>query len=102
MPERTAPAAVVTLSLVALSVLAAVSRPISGLRLAIIAAMCLGLVLLMTVPVLQDFFMLEWPPPELSAASFAAAAVGILAVLALSLIHARRYPGQPKRTAASR
>jgi cation-transporting ATPase E len=70
-------AAVVTLSLIALSVLAAVSRPVSGLRLAIIAAMCLGLVLLMTVPVLQDFFMLEWPPPELSAASFAAAAVGI-------------------------
>ncbi|MBE4720020.1 HAD-IC family P-type ATPase [Pseudarthrobacter sp. AB1] len=85
-------AAVITLSLVALSVLAAVSRPISTVRLAIIAAMCLGLVLLMTVPILQDFFKLEWPPPQLSAASFAAAAVAILAVLALSQVHARRYP----------
>ncbi|MCO4254149.1 HAD-IC family P-type ATPase [Pseudarthrobacter cellobiosi] len=85
-------AAVMTLSLVALSVLAAVSRPVSPLRLAIIAAMCLGLVLLMTVPILQEFFMLEWPPPELSAASFAAAAAAILAVLALSQVHARRYP----------
>lgn len=85
-------ASVVTLSLVALSVLAAVSRPVSTLRLAIIAAMCLGLVLLMTVPILQEFFMLEWPPPELSAACFAAAAVAILAVLALSQVHARRYP----------
>ncbi len=85
-------ASVVTLSLVALSVLAAVSRPVSTLRLAIIAAMCLGVVLLMTVPILQEFFMLEWPPPELSAASFAAAAVAILALLALSHVHARRYP----------
>lgn len=85
-------ASVVTLSLVALSVLAAASRPVSLLRLAIIAAMCAGLVLLMTVPMLQDFFMLEWPPPELSAASLAAAVVAILAVLALSRVHARRYP----------
>ncbi|MHA7301188.1 HAD-IC family P-type ATPase [Pseudarthrobacter sp. MDT1-22] len=85
-------ASVVTLSLVALSVLAAVSRPVSALRVAIIAAMCLGLFLLMTVPILQEFFMLEWPPPELTTASFAAASVAILAVLALSQVHARRYP----------
>ncbi|MDR6417043.1 HAD-IC family P-type ATPase [Pseudarthrobacter sulfonivorans] len=88
-------AAVLTLSLVALSVLAAVGRPIRGLRLAIIGGMCAGLVLLMTVPLLTDFFMLEWPPPELSAASLAAAAVGILAVLVLSRIHRRRYPLEP-------
>ena len=85
-------ASVVTLSLVALSVLAAVSRPVRALRMAIIAAMCLGLVLLMTVPILQEFFMLEWPPSELTTASFAAASVAILAVLALSKVHARRYP----------
>lgn len=85
-------AAVITLSLVALSVLAAVSRPVSPLRLAIIAAMCAGLVLLLTSPILQDFFVLEWPPPELSAVSFAAAGAAILAVLALSHVHARRFP----------
>ena len=48
--------------------------------------------LLMTVPLLTDFFMLEWPPPELLAASLVAAAAAILAVLALGRIHARRYP----------
>ncbi|MCP8999398.1 HAD-IC family P-type ATPase [Pseudarthrobacter sp. RMG13] len=88
-------ASVLTLSLVGLSVLAAVSRPVSALRLAIIAAMCLALVLLMTVPVLQEFFMLEWPPPGLTAAALAAAAVAILAVVALSRAHARRYPADP-------
>lgn len=93
-------ASVVTLSLVALSVLAAISRPVSGLRLAIIAAMCAGLVLLLTVPLLQDFFMLEWPPPELAAASLAASAVGIIGVLILSHVHARRYA--PDRSDRSR
>ncbi|HEY9355273.1 MAG TPA: HAD-IC family P-type ATPase [Arthrobacter sp.] len=87
-------ASVVTLSLVALSILAAVSRPISRLRLVIIAAMCAGLVLLMTVPILREFFMLEWPPPELSAAALGAAAVSILAVVALSRMHARQYPAE--------
>jgi cation-transporting ATPase E len=85
-------ASVLTLSLVALTILAAVSRPITRLRLAILAAMCTGLALLMTVPLLTDFFMLEWPPPELLAASLAAAAAAILAVLVLGRIHARRYP----------
>jgi cation-transporting ATPase E len=88
-------ASVLTLSLVALSVLAATSRPVSGLRLAIVGGMCTGLVLLMTVPLLADFFMLEWPPPELSAASMAAAAAGIVAVLVLARVHARRYPVDP-------
>ena len=90
--EANRTASVMTLSLVALSVLAAVSRPVSTLRLAIIASMCLGLVLLMTVPILREFFMLEWPPTELSAVAIGAAAVGILGVLALSRYHTRRYP----------
>jgi cation-transporting ATPase E len=85
-------ASVLTLSLVALAILAAVSRPVSGLRLAVVAAMCAGIVLLMTVPLLTDFFMLEWPPPELLTASIAAAAAAILAVLVLARLHARRYP----------
>lgn len=85
-------ASVLTLSLVALTVLAAVSRPVTRLRLAVVVAMCAGLVLLMTVPLLTDFFMLEWPPPELLAASFAAAAAAILAVLVVGRLHARRYP----------
>ena len=85
-------AAVLTLSVVALAILAAVSRPLTRLRLAIVAAMCAGLVLLMTVPLLTDFFMLEWPPPELLGVCLAAAAAAVLAVLVLARIHARRYP----------
>lgn len=88
-------ASVLTLSLVALTILAAVSRPVRGLRLAIVAAMGAGLVLLMTVPLLTDFFMLEWPPPELLAASLAASAAAIVSVLVLSRVHARRYPAEP-------
>ena len=94
-------ASVLTLSLVALTVLAAVSRPLSTLRLAILAAMCLGVVLLMMVPLLQEFFLLEWPPPELSVAAFTAAAVAMLAVLALGRVHTERnagdQPGRPRR-----
>ncbi|WP_426225959.1 HAD-IC family P-type ATPase [Pseudarthrobacter sp. DSP2-3-2b1] len=85
-------ASVLTLSLVALSVLAAISRPLSRLRLAIIVAMCAGLVLLLTIPALQDFFMLEWPPPGLAAAAVAAAVVAMCGVAVLSRVHARRYP----------
>jgi cation-transporting ATPase E len=79
---------VLTLTLVALTILTAVS----GLRLAVVAAMATGVVLLMTVPLLTDFFMLEWPPPGLLAASLTASAAAILAVLVLSRMHARRYP----------
>ncbi|WP_164200039.1 HAD-IC family P-type ATPase [[Micrococcus luteus] ATCC 49442] len=85
-------ASVLTLSLVALTILMAVSRPVSGLRLAVVAAMATGVVLLLTVPFLTDFFMLEWPPPGLLAASLTASAAAILGVLVLSRIHARRYP----------
>jgi cation-transporting ATPase E len=93
-------ASVLTLCLVALSILAAVSRPINRLRLAIIGGMCAGLALLMTVPLLTDFFLLEWPPPELLAASLAASAVAIVAVLVLSRIHQRRYPPDPSSNAS--
>ncbi|MGO4186601.1 HAD-IC family P-type ATPase [Pseudarthrobacter sp. TAF60_1] len=91
-PGASRTASVLTLSLVALTVLAAVSRPVTRLRLAVVAAMCAGLIVLMTVPLLTDFFMLEWPPPELLAASLAAAAAAILAVLVAGRLHARRYP----------
>ena len=90
-------AAVLTLSLVALSILAAVSRPLTGLRLAIIGGMGAGVVLLMTVPFLTDFLMLQWPPPGLATASLVAAAAAILAVLVLSWLHARRYPPDASR-----
>jgi cation-transporting ATPase E len=93
-------ASVLTLSLVALTILATVSRPVTRLRLAVVAAMCAGLVLLMTVPLLTDFFMLEWPPPGLLAPTLAASAAAILAVLVLARLHARRYPADRQGTAS--
>ena len=84
-------ASVLVLTLVALGVLAAVSRPLSRLRLAVVAAMCSGVVLLMTVPLLQEFFMLEWPPAELATASFAAAAAAVLGIAVLGRALARRF-----------
>lgn len=90
--EAVRTASVITLSLIAFSVLAIISRPLSGLRIGVVTAMCLGLVLLLGIPALQEFFMLEWPPPELSAFSLATASCGILGVVALGKVHAQRYP----------
>lgn len=84
-------ASVLALTLAALGVLAAVSRPLSGLRLIIVAAMCAGVVLLMTVPLLREFFMLEWPPAELATASVVTAATAVLGIVVLGRAHARRF-----------
>lgn len=65
--DATRTASVITLSLVALWILVATSRPLNLPRTAIIGAMYTGLLLVLTVPLLQDFFTLEWPPPALLA-----------------------------------
>ncbi|MGX1161238.1 cation-transporting ATPase E [Arthrobacter sp. SLBN-100] len=90
--EASRTASVITLSLVALTVLGAVSRPLNLARLGIIAAMCLTLGLVLTIPALQEFLLLEWPPPPLAAASLLAAAGGMLAMELLRRAHARRFP----------
>lgn len=90
-PEVTRTASVITLSLVALSVLAEISRPLNRTRVLIIAAMCTGLALVLTVPLLQDFFMLTWPPPALFAASVGIALGGVLGLTALAHIQTRLY-----------
>ena len=90
--EASRTASVITLSLVALTVLGAVSRPLNLARVAILAAMCMTLVLVLTIPVLQEFFLLEWPPPGLAAASLLSAAGGMLAMELLRRAHARKFP----------
>jgi cation-transporting P-type ATPase E len=84
-------ASVLVLTLVGLGVLAAVSRPLSGLRLAVATAMGAGVVLLMTVPLLREFFMLEWPPAELATAAVVTTAGAVLGILALGRAHARKF-----------
>lgn len=97
-PEVTRTASVITLSLVALSILAEISRPLNRTRVIIIAAMCTGLALVLTVPVLQDFFMLTWPSPGLFAASVGIALGGVLGLTALAQIHARVYDEERRST----
>ena len=84
-------ASVLVLTFVGLGVLAAVSRPLSGLRFTVVAAMCAGVVLLMTVPLLREFFMLEWPPAGLATASVVTAATAVLGIVVLGRAHARRF-----------
>jgi cation-transporting ATPase E len=85
-------ASVITLSLVALWILAAISRPLNLQRAAIIGAMYVGLAGLLAVPVFQGFFGLEWPPPTLLAVSLGLSSGGILGVEILARVHGRRYP----------
>lgn len=82
----------ITLALVALWILLVTSRPVNLQRAAIIGVMCTGLLLVLTVPLVHDFFTLEWPPPDLMAASLGAALGGCLAVEILARAHSRRYP----------
>ena len=85
-------ASLITLSLVALWILTAVSRPLNLQRAAIIGAMYAGLAGLLALPALQEFFGLEWPPPAVLAMSLAISLGGILGVEILARVHARRYP----------
>lgn len=95
-------ASLITLSLVALWILAAVTRPLNLQRGATIGAMYAGLAGLLALPVCQEFFGLEWPPPALLAVSLGVSLGGILGVEILARVHARRYSReQPAGWAAS-
>ncbi|GAA4038485.1 HAD-IC family P-type ATPase [Arthrobacter methylotrophus] len=83
-------ASVLTLSLTGLWILTAISLPLNLRRSIIIGAMYLGLVFTLTVPLLQDFFGLEWPPNDLLLASLGSALTGMLAIGALHRLHNRR------------
>ena len=93
-------ASVITLSLVALWVLVVISRPLNLQRAAIIGAMYVGLAGLLALPVLQEFFDLEWPPPALFAVTAGASLGGILCIEILARVHARQHPREPSRTPA--
>lgn len=51
-----------------------------------------GLALLFTVPLSVEFFRLDWPPPDLLAASLLAAIAGSLAVEAVKHHQRGRIP----------
>ena len=82
-------------SLVALGILVVISRPLSRWRLGVIGAMCAGLVLVLVLPVSQEFLTLERPryAPAPPAGHFLGCALGgTLGAAFLARLHARRYP----------
>lgn len=91
-PETLQSASVLTLSVIGLWILAVVSRPLDAKKLAVVLAMCTSLLLLLNLPLAQDFFHLVWPPPDLLRAAGAAALGGGLAIELLAWIHGRKFP----------
>lgn len=71
---------VMVLALVALWVLVVLSRPLNRWRFLIVASMHAGLIVLLTVPVIADFFGIAWPPDALRNAALLAALGGCAAV----------------------
>ncbi|MDF1477600.1 HAD-IC family P-type ATPase [Leifsonia sp. H3M29-4] len=68
--------AVITLTLTGLWVLVILSRPFNWWKACLVAAMYVGLVLVLATPIAREFLQLEVPPLELILISVAAAAVG--------------------------
>ena len=91
-PEAARSASVITLSVVGLWILAVVSRPLNAGRIGVLAAMCAALLILLNLPVAQDFFILSWPPLDLLITALAAGAGGGLAIELLAWFHRRRFP----------
>ena len=91
-PEQVSSASVLTLSLVGLWILSAVSRPLNAGRLAVLVAMCASLLILLNLPLAQEFFLLARPPDGLLLAAVACGAGGGIGVEVLARVHARVFP----------
>lgn len=91
-PEAVRSASVLTLTVVGLWILAVVSRPLNAGRVGVLAAMCAALVILLNIPLAQDFFILSWPPGGLLLAALATGAGGGLAIELLAWLHGRKFP----------
>jgi cation-transporting ATPase E len=92
--EQVSSASVLTLSMVGLWILSAVSRPLNAGRLAVLVAMSAALLVLLNLPLAQDFFLLSRPPSGLLLTSVACGAVGGCGVEVLARLHARAFPRQ--------
>lgn len=91
-PEQVSSASVLTLSMIGLWILSAVSRPLNAGRLAVVVAMSAALVVLLYLPLAQEFFVLSRPPDGLLLVAVVCGAVGGLGVEALTRVHARKFP----------
>jgi cation-transporting ATPase E len=91
-PESLQSASVLTLSVTGLWILTVVSRPLDAKKLAVVLAMCASFVILLNLPLAQEFFHLAWPPADLLRAALVAAVGGGLALELLAWIHGRKFP----------
>lgn len=87
-------ATIISLALIAAWILVMASRPLNWIKTLILAGMYGGLVLLFTVPPVKDFFRLDWPPPDLLAASVIVAVAGSLAIEGIGRFQRRLAGGQ--------
>ncbi|MEU1330019.1 cation-translocating P-type ATPase [Streptomyces sp. NPDC005865] len=90
--EAETSAATLALFLIAMWVLAIIARPYTWWRVALIGAMGLGFLLVLTVPWLQDFFQLKLVGTTMPWAAVAIAAVASLAVELVYRWVDRRFP----------
>ena len=90
--EQVSSASVLTLSMVGLWILSAVSRPLNAGRLAVLVAMSAALAVLLNLPLAQEFFVLSRPPTDLLLAAVGCGVGGGLAVEVLVRLHAGAFP----------
>ena len=88
-------ATVITLALSALWVLNILMRPFSLWRIGLLAAMYLGLIAVLTVPLVSDFFGLALPPTPLVLVCIAAASIACLLLEVLHVVLARKASAPP-------
>ena len=80
------------LALLGLWILAIVSRPLESKKLAVIMAMCVTLVILVNVPLAQDFFKLASPSTEMLWAAGLSTVGGVLGLEILARVHGSAFP----------
>ncbi len=80
LAEGAQTSSVITLALVALWVLVVLSRPLSFWRVVIIGTMYVGLLLVLLVPFVSDFFGLMWPSAEVLVATLVTAFSGCVGI----------------------
>ncbi|MDR7085141.1 cation-transporting ATPase E [Arthrobacter ginsengisoli] len=91
-PEALQSASVLTLALLGLWILSVVSRPLDAKKLAVLIAMCTALLVLLNLPLAQEFLKLTLPPADMLWAAGAAVVGGGLVLEVLAWVHGRKFP----------
>lgn len=80
------------IGMIALWLLVVRSRPLTLLRISVVAAMCLMLLLVFVLPATAGFFEIEWSSGALLFAGVCIGAAGGIAIEIAARLHARRFP----------